>query len=346
MTETNKEKREALIAKIKALLAKTIENGATEHEALTAAAKAAELMEKYDIEIGDDEEVDDEVMENDYTFPPEFHNHIMTVSMAIAELCEVEVIGLTDNSRLKTGYRIYGLPVDVEIAQYLHEIIIAAMKHELKRASGGWMLYVPRKRDIAQHSFLDGLTERLAERIRELAWARQHKKTGNALVVAKEALIKEAMKDVELVQSKKRLRDVDSKERLNGLEAANRINLNPAVGSERGPDGGKLKGDSRFANIDGRIVPLKAVEELANEIWNDAQSVAVVLKGAVQKIILLSEADGATRDQFVEFVESNNKDEHLIPHEVLIARIPVRKNGVIDFKAALELAKEMLNAED
>jgi hypothetical protein len=60
---------------------------------------------------------------------------------------------------------------------------------------------------------------------------------------------------------------------------------------------------------------------------------------------LLSEADGATRDQFFEFVESNNKDAHLIPHEVLIARIPVRKNGEIDFKAALELAKEMMNAK-
>ncbi|WP_315921285.1 DUF2786 domain-containing protein [Mesorhizobium sp. SP-1A] len=248
MTETNKEKREALIAKIKALLAKTIENGATEQEALTAAAKAAELMEKYDIEIGDEEDVDDEVINNDHTFPPEFHNHIMTVSMAIAELCEVEVIGLVNDARLRTGYRIYGLPVDVEIAQYLHEIIITAMKYEMTRASGGWMLYVPRKREIAQHSFLDGLTERLAERIRELAWARQHKKTGNALVVAKDALIKAAMEDVETFKTRKRRRDVDGKALLNGLEAANRINLNPALGSERGPNGGQLKSDSRFAN--------------------------------------------------------------------------------------------------
>lgn len=346
MTETNKEKREALIAKIKALLAKTIENGATESEALLAAAKAAELMEKYDIEIEDDEDIDEEVINNDHSFPPEFHNHIMTVSRAIAKLCEVEVIGLADRARRTTGYRIYGLPVDVEIAQYLHEIIIAAMKHELKRAKGAWMLYVPRKRDIAQHSFLDGLTERLAERIRGLAWARQHKKTGNALVVAKDALIKTAMEELDTFNTRKRHRDIDGEALRNGTEAANRINLNPALGSEGGPNGGKLKGDSRFANIDGRIIPLKAVEELANEIWSDAQSVAVVLKGDVQKIILLSEADGATRDQFVEFVESNNKDEHLIPHDVLIARIPVRKNGVIDFKAALELAMELLNAED
>jgi hypothetical protein len=345
MAETNKERREALIAKIKALLAKTIKNGATEHEALTAASKAAELMEKYDIEIGDDDEVEDEVINNDFTFPPEFNNHITTVSSASAKLCEVEVIGLVDGSHLRTGYRIYGLPVDVEIAQYLHEIIIGAMKHELKRARGAWMLYVPRKRDIAQHSFLDGLTERLAERIRELAWARQHKKTGNALVLSKDALIKAAMEDVETFNKKKRRRDIDGDALKSGFEAANRINLNPALGSDGELRGGNLNGDSRFASIDGRIIPLKAVEELAHQIWSDAQSVAVVIKGAVQKIILLSEADGATRDQFFEFVESNNKDAHLIPHEVLIARIPVRKNGEIDFKAALELAKEMMNAK-
>lgn len=249
-TETTIKKREALIAKIKALLAKTIENGATEHEALHAAAKAAELMEKYDIEIGDDEDVDDEVTETDHSFPPEFHNHIMTVSAAIADLCEVKVIGLTNGARLRTGYRIYGLPVDVEIATYLHQIVIAAMKHELKKASGAWMYYVLRKRDIAQHSFLDGLTERLAERIYELAWARQHKKTGNALVVAKDGLIKAYMEDVETFESRKRRRDVDKYALKKGLEAANRINLDPAIGTEFDSDTEKLKKDEEEADAE------------------------------------------------------------------------------------------------
>ena len=38
-------------AKIKALLGKTIENGATEAEAMAAAIKARELMDKYDIDL-------------------------------------------------------------------------------------------------------------------------------------------------------------------------------------------------------------------------------------------------------------------------------------------------------
>lgn len=234
--ENSKQKRETLIAKIRALLAKTIANGATEQEALLAAAKAAELMEKYDIEIGETEEIaEDEVIETDQNFPPEFRNHIMTVSMAIARLCEVEVIGLLNTVRVRTGYRIYGLPVDVEIAQYLHQVVIEAMKYELKKGSGRWFLFEKRKRDIAQHNFLDGLTTRLTERINELAWARQHKKTGNALVVAKEAMIKDAMKDVDIIKSKMRKRDIDLKSFKEGLKAADQIRLDPAINSDNKP---------------------------------------------------------------------------------------------------------------
>ena len=45
--------RDSLIKKIKALLGKTIENGCTEDEAMTAAAHAATLMEQYDLTFKD-----------------------------------------------------------------------------------------------------------------------------------------------------------------------------------------------------------------------------------------------------------------------------------------------------
>jgi len=239
MSEANMQKREALIAKIKALRAKTVANGATEAEALMASAKAAELMEKYDIEVAETAEVDpDTIIAAEYDFPPEFHNHIMVVSTAIAELCEVKVIGLTNRARVMQGYRIYGLPVDVEIAEYLHEIVIDAMQNELKKASAAWGLFVRRRQEIARHSFMDGLTGRLAERIRELAWARQHKKTGNALVVAKEAMIKKALKDLKTLRVRKRNRDLDRSALEQGVSVADRIRLDPAIKSNGGT--GKL----------------------------------------------------------------------------------------------------------
>jgi hypothetical protein len=45
--------RTDLIKKIKSLLAKTVENGCTEGEAITAAEHAAKLMEQYDLTFDD-----------------------------------------------------------------------------------------------------------------------------------------------------------------------------------------------------------------------------------------------------------------------------------------------------
>lgn len=47
--------RSRLLARLKALLAKTTENGCTEGEAMAAAEKAAELMREYDLQLTDDQ---------------------------------------------------------------------------------------------------------------------------------------------------------------------------------------------------------------------------------------------------------------------------------------------------
>lgn len=54
--------RDRIAEIIKALLAKTVENGATDHEALAAAEKARELMAKYDLDL---DEVERERMANE-----------------------------------------------------------------------------------------------------------------------------------------------------------------------------------------------------------------------------------------------------------------------------------------
>jgi Protein of unknown function (DUF2786) len=49
-----------IIERVRALLAMTTKNGCTEAEAMTAAVKAAELMEQYDLELGDVRSLEDE----------------------------------------------------------------------------------------------------------------------------------------------------------------------------------------------------------------------------------------------------------------------------------------------
>lgn len=63
MTTTNKQRREAIIRKVQALLSKTTENGATEHEALAAADIANKLMEEHDLTYTD---IEGELREDRY----------------------------------------------------------------------------------------------------------------------------------------------------------------------------------------------------------------------------------------------------------------------------------------
>jgi hypothetical protein len=61
MEEAQLSKRERAAKLIRWLLAKTVENGCTESEAMNAAAKANELMTQYALSIEDTQEVKDEV---------------------------------------------------------------------------------------------------------------------------------------------------------------------------------------------------------------------------------------------------------------------------------------------
>src|SRR5690606_31905488 len=114
------------------------------------------------------------------------------VSQEIASLCGVRTWGNGKGIDL-TAQVFFGLPHDVEVACYLAKICERAMKADVEKASVEWMLF-PRRRSKLSDSFLNGMSQRLSERLRELSWAR-HKATGSALVPVKDALIEQAMAD-------------------------------------------------------------------------------------------------------------------------------------------------------
>jgi hypothetical protein len=83
-------RRAKIIERVRALLAMTTKNGCTEAEAMTAAAKAAELMEEYDLELRDVKSLEDErIPQQSRPFaadgrPREMHAAGIYVSLAIA----------------------------------------------------------------------------------------------------------------------------------------------------------------------------------------------------------------------------------------------------------------------
>ncbi len=95
----------------------------------------------------------------------------------------------------------------------------------------------------------------------------------------------------------------------------------------------------RFAKIGGEMISLTAVEELAVAVWPDCNHAAISLpderKG--EKIILLSEQEGADRKAFQEKARELGYGELYIPREVVHMReIPVLGTGKTDYVSLMD----------
>jgi acyl-[acyl-carrier-protein]-phospholipid O-acyltransferase / long-chain-fatty-acid--[acyl-carrier-protein] ligase len=99
----------------------------------------------------------------------------------------------------------------------------------------------------------------------------------------------------------------------------------------------------RFAKIAGEMVSLAAVETLASECWPDAMSAVASLpdpkKG--ERLVLVTQKKGATRNQFHAYAKSNGASELMLPSEVMVVdAIPVLGSGKLDFVGVNTLVKE------
>ena len=91
----------------------------------------------------------------------------------------------------------------------------------------------------------------------------------------------------------------------------------------------------RFAKIGGEMISLAAVETLAGELWSGqpsaVASVADPRKG--ERLVLVTEAEGATRADFVGHAKAQGASELMIPAEVIVAPVPLLGSGKVDFTA-------------
>jgi acyl-[acyl-carrier-protein]-phospholipid O-acyltransferase/long-chain-fatty-acid--[acyl-carrier-protein] ligase len=99
----------------------------------------------------------------------------------------------------------------------------------------------------------------------------------------------------------------------------------------------KIRGRAkRFAKIAGEMVSLAAVEEVAGDLWPGLPTVVVALpdprKG--ERLVLMTEKEGATRAEFAAFAKQRGLPEIAFPGEVVIAKVPVLGAGKIDFVTA------------
>lgn len=174
-----------LIDKIRALKAKTTENGCTEDEALAAMAMARRLMKKHgvsdlDVELGASE-ADDLVMEG-------LVDHAVRACLRpISQLTRTQIfkwrrvapkidlfsdVGKETVNRL----RIVGLPHDIEIAEYFVMVCARAIDNTSREVASRWSLNQTEKgRKVSnaefQHyraNFARGMAHSLAEKIQAM----------------------------------------------------------------------------------------------------------------------------------------------------------------------------------
>lgn len=191
-----------VLARIRALRSKTIDNGCTEGEALAAAAKVAELLARFDLSLTDIELQDAPCDRRVYE--THFRKRIPLDECigAIARFCDCKV-WREKNAAGEACYVYFGLRSDVETAHYLTELIDSAVRSELGRykASPDYRLVRHRDRHLANASFALGMAASIADRLLAMKAARDETSCGNtgrAIVVLKTAVVDRELAKLDL----------------------------------------------------------------------------------------------------------------------------------------------------
>jgi Protein of unknown function (DUF2786) len=194
--------REALLAKIRGLLAKTVENGCTEAEAFAALDKARAWMDAHEVTEEELRLTEKEAaIIRAYSRPNDKYDIRFTLAEGVAEFTGCEY--WRQPKLLKEGRRnqyewtttFCGLPSDVDLAHGLLATLEGFVRHELvNHLLGDQSAASARRQKI--NGFVDGCCSRINQRLHELVEQSKARAStnGKALIVVKSAAIAEKMK--------------------------------------------------------------------------------------------------------------------------------------------------------
>lgn len=219
--------RERIAARIRALLAKTVENGCTEDEAVAAAAKAAEMLERYNLTL---DEV--EMRASPFGRHAELHDdpvgeRLWKPASAIAKLTGA-TFWTSRPGVFPVEINFFGFQHEVDVARYLLEICARAMRQQASRLHREYGLFVAAKRRRLVAPYLDGMADRLRERIIAL---QPPAPTGKGLIVLRDQLVKAEMslRGIELGERRTRASRSWEQNYRDGRRAADAVGLNRGV---------------------------------------------------------------------------------------------------------------------
>lgn len=178
--------------RIQALRAKTIDNGCTEEEALSAAAKVAELLDRHDLSLTDVELRTAPCERRTYETYRKKRIPLDDCIGAIAHFCDCRV-WREKNAAGENSYVFFGLRSDIEVAHYLAELIDTAVRAELGRfkTSADYGRFRHQQRHLANASFALGMVASIADKLVAMKAGRDsvNHGTGRGLVVLKTSVV-------------------------------------------------------------------------------------------------------------------------------------------------------------
>lgn len=183
---------EKLKIRIQGLRAKTTDRGCTEDEALSAANKVAEWLDRYDLSLTDLEIRSTPCERREYATTLNKRVPLGDCIGAIARFCDCRVW----REKTPTGdprYVFFGLRSDIEAAHYLTELIDSAIRSELGRYKTTTAYHQLRhqERHLANASFALGMVASIADRLTVMKAGRDvaNHNAGRDLVILKSAIV-------------------------------------------------------------------------------------------------------------------------------------------------------------
>jgi hypothetical protein len=234
--------------KIKALAAKTVDNGCSEHEAMSAMLGVGRLLSQYNLTM-EECDVRQSPCKTIYIDIGRTHRHpIDHCVVALANLVSVKCWFHRHYGK-PSSYAFFGQESDLELVDYLFKVIHRAIETESELFKQDERYYVIGEaglRRSATVSFQRGMACRISQRLSELkkqndAELARHRPTGTSLVVLKKQLIEEEFKKsgVKLGTTRATYRINNRSAFDHGHAAGNKVNLSRPI-TGQGKTGGLL----------------------------------------------------------------------------------------------------------
>lgn len=232
--------RDKVISKIRALLSKTVENGCTEAEALSALSMAQAMMDAYEVTEADLNEMRQESAIKETMKDMRDPHHIRAhLTVAISRFTNTKVWRHEYKSQ-KWRYNFVGLRSDVDFALWLTETLTMFVQRELKNYiwKNDYTGLEPSTKRKVINGFVFGACNRISERMIELADnSEDHaSKNANALVVIKNELIVKKMNElgIELRSPRQRGSAIKDDAYQAGKAVGDKANFGRPMGGEAG----------------------------------------------------------------------------------------------------------------